>query len=200
MIAPRDWSHVHRVTHRRAAVVCALGIAACLAALGLLILGGRGQEASPTAGGVPRFLVDQLGSSGNGPHVVRRDGFSARLTAGGFTAAEGRARFSLTTSGTGRWHRYAHGALRKTAYGREAVVVGDASIEELRTVDRHLGKRTWRWKLGNLTLNPSLTPDGRVRFGASTLHLEPVKVLDARGGDVTPHASHWSLRRVGSTW
>ena len=28
MIAPRDWSHLHGVSHRRAVVFCALGIAA----------------------------------------------------------------------------------------------------------------------------------------------------------------------------
>src|SRR4051812_24542499 len=200
MIAPRDWPHVHRVNRRHAVVACVLGAVACLAALCLLLVGGRGRAAAPTVHGVPRFVADQLGREAHRTPAVATRAFAARVTAGGLVAHGAGADIALTTAQTGRWHPYAHGAVRRTTFGRETIVVGHASIEELSTVDRRLGARTWRWNLGNLTLNPSLTADGRVRFGGSTLHLEPVEILDAHGRNVTPGGSRWALRQAGSTW
>src|SRR4051794_10251762 len=109
MIAPRDWPHAHRVTRRHAGVACCvIGADACLAALGLLLVGGRGRAASPTVHGVPRFVADQLGGRTHRTSAVSTRAFTARVTAGGYLARAAGAHLALTTAAAGRWHRYAH--------------------------------------------------------------------------------------------
>ena len=130
MIAPRDWSSGHHGPRRTAAIAAAVfGVIVCVAALAVFALGGRGQAASTTVDGVPRFLVSPLGSAGAQrlPQVTRA-GFAARITRGGFVASSGRGRIALSTAAAGSWEPYRHGAVRTTWFGREAIVVAPGSI------------------------------------------------------------------------
>ena len=103
----------------------------------------------------------------------------------------------------GPWTRHANGVERRLPYGRESIVLTNLSAEELVTVDRRLGARTWRWRL-DTSLNPKLRVDGSVSLdtkGRSRLAILPVAVLDAGGRNITPTGLRWSLARsAGSTW
>ncbi|HEX9599386.1 MAG TPA: hypothetical protein VF963_08420, partial [Gaiellaceae bacterium] len=102
------------------------------------------------------------------------------------------------------WRSHEHGAQRTTPVGRETILLNGESAEELLTVSKHQGRRTWRWRL-DTQLGPRVTPQGVVGFFAgkrlTSLQIEPVAILDVRGHDVTPRGLHWSVSKTGKhTW
>ena len=102
------------------------------------------------------------------------------------------------------WRSHEHGAQRTTPVGRETILLNGESAEELLTVSKHQGRRTWRWRL-DTRLAPRVTPQGVVGFfegkRLTSMQIEPVAILDARGHDVTPRGLHWSVSKTGKhTW
>ena len=102
------------------------------------------------------------------------------------------------------WRSHEHGAQRTTPVGRETILLNGESAEELLTVSKHQGRHTWRWRL-DTRLAPRVTPQGVVGFFAgkrlTSMQIEPVAILDARGHDVTPRGLHWSVSKTGKhTW
>src|SRR5207245_921246 len=86
----------------------------------------------------------------------------------------------------GAWSRFDRGTRRATTFGSETIVERPSGLEQFLTVDRHVGVRTWRWKLAT-PLAPQVIGRGVVRFvdpqthRVSSLTIRPVQILAANG-------------------
>src|SRR5205823_634779 len=108
---------------------------------------------------------------------------------------------SAVGAGNAAWTRHAHGVTRRTPYGHETITLAANAAEQLSTVDRHLGSRTWSWHLGGTSLKPKLRVDGGVSFGPGVAtRILPVSIYDQSGRDVTPAGLRWSLRKATDGW
>jgi Bacterial Ig domain/Bacterial Ig-like domain len=153
------------------------------------------------------FLTRELGPPLDRASLVRRParGVTVAIHRDGYRVTKEGTQVSLSSSLPGHaWQRYAHGVQRLTSLGHETILVDHDSAEELLTVNRHQGQHTWRWRLGT-KLSPRATPNGYVGFfegnRLASLEIEPVRILDARGRDVTPPRTRWSVVRRGrATW
>ncbi|MEN3313202.1 MAG: hypothetical protein V7645_2531, partial [Actinomycetota bacterium] len=181
------------------AVSTALFFTACLAVTELATLHGK------KAHDASAFLTRELGPPLGAAPLVRTPahGVRIRIRHGGFDLRTPSGSISLVSRDVGRgsWRRFEHGALRNVSIGQEAVAVNGRSVEQsLRVVARH-GRRTWRWRLDS-DLKPRLA-NGYVGFFAGhrlvDLEIQPVKILDDGGRDVTPKGAHWSLKKQGGT-
>ena len=151
------------------------------------------------------FLTKQLGLADTTAPLVRRPAKKVTVAikrSGVHVQNAGHALAFLT--GGAPWQRYQGGARRQTPFGSETVTVRPASVEELLTVDRHQGAKTWTWPLGT-TLKPSLRPDGGVNFTTAdglqgNLSIRPVQIFDGQGNTVTPNGLRWSLVHSASGW
>ncbi|TML63972.1 MAG: hypothetical protein E6G22_05255, partial [Actinobacteria bacterium] len=186
-----------------APVVLAVAVAATAASLVALRSEGG---AVPQA--LPSFLRSALGPSASAaPHLER--------LAGGATARIGRREFGVRARGgrvtltpigsTARgWSTFRDGVTRRTSFGHDTIVVGRRRVEELLTVSRRQGVRTWAWRIGAAGLVPRAGANGAVAFVAghrlAPTSIAPVEILDAHGRRVTPAGLRWSLRRSGSGW
>ncbi|HEV7133533.1 MAG TPA: hypothetical protein VGN27_07390, partial [Gaiellaceae bacterium] len=189
-------------TFRHKLAFTALLLAVLGTAFGLFELATLpGHRAVPSA--TPAFLTKALGAPQRSASLVRKPAPHLRVAIGdhGFTyASDGLAALGIAATGLtgGPWKRYAHGTLRTTPFGHEAVTVNGSLAEHLITVDRHVGKHVWTWQL-NTFLRPRVSPNGYVGFIDPATHrlldlnLLPVKIFDGSGKDVTPKGSHWSL-------
>src|SRR5207244_1574377 len=87
---------------------------------------------------------------------------------------------------------------------RETVAGPPQKPEQHLTVDRRQGPKTWRWRVDSRGMTPRVGEEGAVAFvRAHTLapvHIAPVQILNASGGDVTPDGLRWSVRRAGKAW
>jgi len=185
-----------------AVLLAAFSLLAFLAVSELATL--RGTKASHRT---PAFLSRALGSPDPKASLSRTPapGFAVRIHTGGFRLRTSDGTLSLTAQASGGdgWSRYEHGALRSTSAGQEAVTVDGARAEEsLRVTSRH-GLHTWRWQL-DTNLEARLA-HGHVGFFNGHLltrvEIEPVRILDDSGRDVTPKRAQWSLvRRGGANW
>jgi len=76
--------------------------------------------------------------------------------------------------------------------------------EEFLTVDHRFGPNVWRWRLDAGRWTPRLGAEGGVSFGADHIRapfaIEPAKIFDEHGADVTPPGTKWSLQQVKSKW
>ena len=67
------------------------------------------------------------------------------------------------------------------------------------------GEKTWRWKLAS-RLYPRLGRDGSVTFLDPTRHqvtsisMDPVRILDGEGKDITPEGLRWNLEEGNLGW
>jgi hypothetical protein len=158
----------------------------------------------------PAFLTKALGPARPHASLVRTPARSVAVSVedDGFRVADddGSVAVVPTASPTSHWARHANGAMRKTPFGREAVVFdGDRlGAESYLVVDRRQGRRTWRWRL-DTTFAPRVTPQGVVGFFKGTKltasWVPAVKILDRNGHDVTPRGAKWhTLQRHGSWW
>jgi hypothetical protein len=104
----------------------------------------------------------------------------------------------------GAWTRHRSGAIRETAFGSQAIVFANGMTEEFLTVERRLGPKTWRWRLEAGPWTPRLGADGGISFGTdhtlASFAIEPAKIFDDEGADVTPAGTRWSLRHVKAKW
>src|SRR6266508_4424151 len=160
------------------------------------------------------FLTRELGSPLNSAPLVREParhtnvarvrpavGAKLEIVRDGLEVTSGSTAVSLRYGKPGprSWRQYERGVSRTTAFGNEAIAFGRDRIEQSLLVNRRQGRRTWRWRLGTIGLNPSLTSDGSVRFAAkgadSGLRILPVAILDLNGKDITPAGLRWSLAR-----
>ncbi|HEX6788752.1 MAG TPA: hypothetical protein VF091_05865, partial [Gaiellaceae bacterium] len=189
---------------RRHALLAAIAIAASAAAV--LLLGAR-----PTS--VPGYLKTALGpTSPTAPltkHLANNSSVNVRRD--GFTVAQSgtRLRLASVVTGAGPWSRHRHGVMRRTSFGFETIHVGKTSVEESLVVAHHVGRRTWRWRLGGAKLTPSLRSDDSVGFYRGTglirqltsLSIDPVVVQDASGRPITAKRTRWQVeQRHGSWW
>jgi hypothetical protein len=195
--AKSEGGRVHR--HRRLVIsLAALSIAAIGISVATLELAAlQRNPVVPTH--APTFLTGALGAAEHSgalvrtpaPHVqvaVHGDGFT-------LTSPDGTLGLSSDSKGS-RWTAYRHGAVRSTPAGPETITVGAKATEQYRTIRRHHGISTWRWRL-DTTLDPRLTPSGWVGFFAgrqlTDLALAPVSILGRDGHDITPTGLHWTI-------
>src|SRR5918996_2691911 len=191
------------------------GLAAAAAA-GLLVLAALRPGDAPQA---PAFLTEALGSSRAEAPLVRQPaaGVEVEIKPGGYIVRQADTSVSLTLENRdeGAWERFAHGASRPTAYGRETITVEPRTTEQFLTVERRQGPKTWRWQLGT-RLEPTLAADGGIDFIAgparddghahrhgpelAEFRIAPVAIFDVHGKDVTPSGLRWSLAHRGSSW
>jgi hypothetical protein len=123
-----------------------------------------------------------------------------RVTQHGMTVSTHGQSIAVALDGArGTWTRHANGVERMLPFGRESIVLTRLSTEELVTVERHLGTRTWRWRLDS-SLAPALKADGSVALG-TRLAILPVAILDSTGRNITPRGLRWTLAHMhGATW
>src|SRR6478672_12225201 len=132
---------------------------------GAAVLGLHGLRDSARVEGVPRYVSSLLGRPTSHPTPpAARSGFHVRLARAGAAASLDGHALTLAPVGVraGEWRQYAHGAVRTTAVGHDAITTAPGAFEEFTTVDRHQGLRTWSWRLSTATLEPKLRDDGSV--------------------------------------
>jgi len=156
---------------------------------------------------LPSFLQSALGPPAHAAPAPRRlaRGVSARIGSRDFGIRTRAGRVTLTpAAGPARWRRFHDGVTRRTSFGHDTVVVEPGKVEELLTVTRRQGVRTWRWRIGDAGLTPRLGADGAVGFVArhrlAATSIAPLEILDSHGRPVTPKGLRWSLRRSPGAW
>src|ERR687891_1850085 len=157
----------------------------------------------------PGFLSDALGPEESGAPLERTPapGVGVRIHSEGYTITRWGDSVSLVGEDVGgaEWRRHVHGVTRTTDFGAETIIVDGGRTEEFFTVTSRQGERTWRWKLAT-RLVPRLGRDGSVSFldptrrRVSELVVDPVRILDGDGRDVTPDGLRWGLENRGSSW
>src|SRR5687767_3827087 len=157
----------------------------------------------------PGFLSDALGPEESGAPLERTPapGIGVRIHTEGYTVTRWGDSVSVVGEDVGgaKWRRHVHGVTRTTDFGAETIIVDGDRTEEFFTVTKRQGERTWRWKLATRLL-PRLGRDGSVSFLDPTrrrvtgLVVDPVRILDEDGRDVTPDGLRWGLEDQGSSW
>ena len=166
--------------------IAAVGVIAGVAALAVVFVFSGSRVTAPS------FIEKQLGSAApvqkitkTGPTTVvtlgKSSGFSLAATDTKLTVAIE----SVDPKG-GSWHGRQTGAVRKTSFGNEAIVVRPDYAEQFLTVDRHHGQKVWSWKLNSSLGTPRVGDDGYVAFIANhalrqDIVIKPVKLFDAQG-------------------
>ena len=166
----------------------------------LLLAQLASRQEQHSAGSPPAFLGDALGSPQQTASLVRRPaaGLTLNVTDARFGLATDLASVTLTTSGSGTWRRFEHGAHRTAPFGSETVTFDKQSLEQYLTVESRQGRRTWTWKLDG-SARARLLDGGRVGFvdektgRVSDVLLGAAKVFDTHGKDVTPSGTQWRL-------
>ena len=156
------------------------------------------------------FLEQALGAPTTSAPLTRHPDAETRveLRPGGYQVERGSFSVGLrsTAAVESSLDLFEHGASRRTPYGWEAVTVSGARTEQFLTVVERQGRTTWRWELETLDLTPRVGDDGAVgfirdgRLLSDVAFIEPVRVLDERGEDVTPDRARWSVVASGGRW
>ena len=183
-------------------------VVAALAGAGALLLTSRDQvHVEHTA--VPQFVKKTLGSRTPGAKATERSsaGTTTTVLDSGLRAVEPQRDVRITQpDGAAAWTRFARGTTRTTAYGREAIVLGGphSDGEQYLIVGRHLGSRTWTWRLDVGDLVPTLRPDGSVLVSpehvVAGFRILPFAIYDVHGRNVTPKGLGWGLERKHGSW
>ena len=134
-------------------------------------------------------------------------GVDVRIHEEGYTVSHWGVSLSVASEDVGgaKWRRHVHGATRETEFGTETIVVNGRKTEEFLTVVERQGEKTWRWKLAS-RLYPRLGRDGSVTFLDPTRHqvtsisIDPVRILDGEGKDITPEGLRWDLEEGNLGW
>ena len=184
----------------------AAAIAAAAAVfLAVVVLAGVGRLDT----GVPAFLEEALGPEKAEAPMDRTPatGVDVRIHEDGYTVSHWGVSLSVASEDVGgaKWRRHVHGATRETKFGTETIVVNGRKTEEFLTVVERQGEKTWRWKLAS-RLYPRLGRDGSVTFLDPTRHqvtsiaMDPVRILDGEGKDITPEGLRWNLEEGNLGW
>ena len=184
----------------------AAAIAAAAAVfLAVVVLAGVGRLDTS----MPSFLANELGPEKAEAPLERTPatGVDVRIHDQGYTVSHWGVSVSVVSEDVGgdQWRRHVHGVTRDTSFGTETIVVNGRETEEFLTVTKRQGVKTWRWKLAT-RLHPRLGRDGSVTFLDPTRHrvttigIDPVRILDGEGKDVTPDGLRWSLAESDSGW
>jgi len=203
-VTHRGFTHEHPRTVPGAAFLRlgALVLGAAIVGLSAVLMPSR---PTPT----PLTFVDRaLGSSSPDASLERRlaTGATLGIDARGLDVHIGSATIALASlgAGGGMWQRHEAGGTRVTSFGRESILFGINRAEQLLTVARRQGARTWSWQLDATHGSPRLDPDGGVSFLRAGrpvgLRILPVAILDRSGRDITPAGLRWSLERQGPGW
>ncbi|MDX6467204.1 MAG: hypothetical protein QOI27_2244, partial [Gaiellaceae bacterium] len=185
-------------------VAAALVLAAAVIAFGLSELASPGRAVHTQ----PEFLTRALGAPQPHASLVRSPApdLHVAIRNGGFKLSGPTATLGLTADVPGgSWTSYRRGASRPTSFGRETVTLQATGAEHFLTVGQRQGAHTWRWLLDTAYVPRISSVTGAVGFfdglQATQLAIDPVKILDGRGRDVTPKGSRWTIEQAGSkTW
>ncbi len=186
-------------------LAAALVAAAAAVFLAVVLLAGIGHLDTS----VPGFLEQALGPEKAEAPLERTPatGIDVRIHDQGYTVSHWGASVSVVSEDVGGadWRRHVHGVTRETDFGTETIVVDGRKTEEFLTVVERQGDRTWRWKLAT-RLQPRLSRVGAISFFDPTRHvvtgisIDPVRILDDRGKEVTPDGLSWGLEEGDSGW
>ena len=155
---------------------------------------------------LPGFVERALGRPASAESMVRRSasGVVVVLSADGFryTAGAGEVVGLRSVGKVGRAIRFQNGVAAPTRFGDEVVTVRGDRAEQLVTVRRRLGERTWTWRL-DASLRARVGGGGSVGFfdpethELSSIVIPPPRVFDDAGRDVTPPGLGWSVEKDG---
>ena len=156
--------------------------------------------------GVFATAVVSSGRSGPAPaattwHRSPRPGLSVAVGPSGTAVSITGFQLSLAAQNAGSrpWRRVPGGMFRPTPSGTETVTVSDRQVEESVTVRRRHGPTDWRWRIDASGATSRLGSTGVVSFTRPPqvlpFAIQPVRILDARGADITPAGLHWTLGR-----
>ena len=173
--------------------------------LAVVVLAGVGKLDT----GTPAFLEKALGPEKAEAPMERTPatGVDVRIHDDGYTVSHWGVSVSVASEDVGgaKWRRHVHGATRDTKFGTETIVVTNGKTEEFLTVMERQGEKTWRWKLAS-RLYPRIGRDGTVVFLDPTRHrvtsitIDPVRILDGEGKDVTPEGLRWGIEEGDFGW
>ena len=185
----------------RAAAALALAAAVFLAVVAIAGLGRLDADVV--------FLQNALGPEKAQAPLSRKPapGVDVRIHDEGYTVSRKGASFSVVSQDVGdaEWKRHVYGVTRETDFGAETIVVKNGRTEEFLTVATRQGERTWRWQLAT-RLVPHIGSDGKVCFldptrkHSADISLDPVRILDEHGRDITPKGLRWGLDDEAGTW
>jgi hypothetical protein len=156
----------------------------------------------------PAFISDLLGQHDNSSsaNIPVAPNVTAKIDNGSFGLSTDRGVVSLSAAdaGSASWDMYSHGATRQTPFGLETVTVSTNQIEDSLVVGSHQGSKLWSWKLDAGTLTPRVGNDGSIGFldghALTPVTIQPVRILDSAGRDVTPAGLRWTLSNHGGSW
>ncbi|HVS85440.1 MAG TPA: SwmB domain-containing protein, partial [Gaiellaceae bacterium] len=185
----------------------AVAVATGAALVARMLVGPTGRSATET----PSFLEHELGSASANARLSRKaqTGAMSAIHRSGYgdSGPVGTLTLRQADGATAQpWSRHANGAVRHTSYGQEAVVLGGAGsdVEQYLVVQKHLGLKTWSWKIDAGSLVPTLRPDGSVLVSPPNrvegFSILPVSVTDTSHRDVTPSGLRWNVERRGGSW
>jgi Bacterial Ig domain/Chitobiase/beta-hexosaminidase C-terminal domain/PASTA domain len=173
--------------------------------LAIVFLAGVGRPDTST----PGFLEQALGPENSEAPLERTPatGVGVRIDDKGYTVTHSSASLAVTSEDVdgADWRRHVDGVTRETDFGAETIVVDGTEAEEFLTVAERQGTKTWRWQLAS-RLQPRPGRDGSVTFldptsgRVSSIVIDPVRILDADGQDVTPDGLRWGLQEGDSGW
>ncbi len=176
-----------------------------LAATAVFAASQLARQGSKTPTSAPRFLATVLGPRQTDAQLRRSlpHGWSAGVEKSeGFGASKRGSRLTLAVAGAGggSWNGFRHGVSRQTPFGLQTVTTFPGTTEEFLTVSKRQGAKTWHWGLGlSRELKLTTSHDGRVFAGTSAepqrFQILPVKILDAKGHDVTPAGARWQIAK-----
>jgi hypothetical protein len=149
---------------------------------------------------VPRWLGRELGPKSPGAPLVRvvsRD-LRITITRRGFVIDYRKAHLSRNATGIGKIGplvRYRRGTIRRVPLGFDATVVRGSVTSSYLLVNQRFGSRTWTWHVST-NLKPRVRKDGALPLsGPDSFLVQPPRVYDRIGRDVTPRGLRWRLAR-----
>ena len=159
----------------------------------------------------PAFLARSLGPEAPAASLARvsASGISTSITPVGLSFRNQGARLTLASQdvvqGSGSpvpWSKRANGAFRETSFGNEAIIFQNGQIEQLLTVGKRVGKKTWSWRIASNAGYPRVGDDGYVAFIKDhairqDIVIKPVAIFDVQGRDVTPAGLRWQIAQDG---
>jgi hypothetical protein len=175
-------------------------LALALLAVAAATIGSLGGGTRLVDAKAPPFLGRALGAPVKHAALVRRPGpgVTTEIGARGLRVESDGHVATLSLEGAhGPWRGYANGATRPGPGAMEAATFTPGGLEQLLTVPKRLGPKTWGWRLDSPGLTPHAAPDGSVLLydsGRRTgLVVPPVRILSSTGRDITPDGLRWTL-------
>ncbi len=179
----------------------AVAVAATAGVLALTQTSGSTHEAQSAPGWLAGELGPSVPAEAGAFRRTPSKGVKVSVDQSGYTVVRERTSVAISSIGIagGAWRDHANGRSRPTPFGRETITVHPTKTEQWLTVAERQGQKTWQWRL-ETNRKPTLTGSGSIIFGRGDQEILPVKILNARGGDVTPSGARWKLDRDGNAW